>query len=132
MEREILLLGDPRLYEVSAQVAREELEDLKQVALDLRDTLYAFRRRYGVGRAIAAPQIGVAKRMIYMETGEIRAALINPRLSFPDGEKMTLLDDCMSFPNLLVRVERSRRCRVDYLTWTGRRRPFSSRATFQS
>ena len=120
MEREILLLGDPRLYEVSAQVAREELEDLKPVALDLRDTLYAFRRRYGVGRAIAAPQIGVAKRMIYMETGEIRAALINPRLSFPDGEKMTLLDDCMSFPNLLVRVERTRRCRVDYLDmdWT--------------
>jgi peptide deformylase len=115
MEREILLLGDPRLYEVSQPVSREELEAMKALADDLRDTLYAFRRKYGVGRAIAAPQIGVAKRMIYMETGEIRTALVNPRLSFPDGEKMTLLDDCMSFPNLLVRVERHRRCRVDFL-----------------
>lgn len=115
MEREILLLGDSRLYEVSRPVAREELEAIKALADDLRDTLYAFRRKYGVGRAIALPQIGVAKRMIYMETGAIRAALINPRLTFPDGEMMTLMDDCMSFPNLFVRVERYRRCRVDFL-----------------
>ncbi len=120
MEREILLLGDPGLYEVSEPVAYEELEAMRLVADDLRDTLYAFRRKYGVGRAIAAPQIGVKKRMIYMETGEIRTALVNPRLTFPDAEKMTLLDDCMSFPNLLVRVERYRRCRVDFmdLNWT--------------
>jgi peptide deformylase len=120
MEREILLLGDPRLYEVSQPVAFEELKAMASVADDLRDTLYAFRRKYGVGRAIAAPQIGVKKRMIYMETGEIRAALLNPRLTFPDAEKMALLDDCMSFPNLLVRVERYRRCRVDFLDldWT--------------
>lgn len=120
VEREILLLGDPRLYEISQPVSRDELEAMKPLADDLRDTLYAFRRKYGVGRAIALPQIGVAKRMIYMETGEIRTALVNPRLSFPDGEKMTLLDDCMSFPNLLVRVERYQRCRVDFfdLDWT--------------
>ena len=93
---------------------------MASVADDLRDTLFAFRRRYGVGRAIAAPQIGVAKRVIYMETGAIRAALINPWLTFPDGEKMELWDDCMSFPNLMVWVERYRRCRVDFLdlNWT--------------
>ena len=107
------------MYEVSEPVARGEFEALKPVVEDLRDTLHAFRRKYGVGRAIAAPQIGVFKRLIYMEAGETRAALVNPRLSFPDGEKMTLLDDCMSFPNLLVRVERHRRCRVDYLDLSG-------------
>ncbi len=115
VEREILLLGDPRLYEVSLPVRREELEAIRPVVEDLRDTLYAFRRRYGVGRAIAAPQIGVPKRLIYMEAGDVCAALINPQLEFPGGEKMTLMDDCMSFPNLLVRVERHRRCNVNYL-----------------
>ena len=30
----------------------------------------AFREKYGAGRAIAAPQIGVRKRMVYMNTGE--------------------------------------------------------------
>ena len=84
-------------------------------------TLFAFRRRYGVGRAIAAPQIGVAKRLIYLETDRA-IAFFNPVLEFPDDEKMTLLDDCMSFPNLLVRVERYRRCVVRYLDldWTQR------------
>ncbi len=122
MKRDILLLGDPRLYEVSVPVAREELEDMRRVAEDLRDTLRAFRERYGVGRAIAAPQIGVLRRMIYMEAGRISGALINPELSFPDGEKMTLMDDCMSFPNLLVRLQRFRRCEVRFLDgdWTTR------------
>lgn len=31
MEREILLLGDPRLYEVSEEVRREELDELRPV-----------------------------------------------------------------------------------------------------
>jgi peptide deformylase len=114
MEREILLLGDARLYEVSAPVGRDELEEMKAAADDLRDTLFAFRKKYGVGRAIAAPQIDVPKRLIYLETGELRVAFVNPRLTFPDDERMTLWDDCMSFPNLLVRVSRYKRCRVDY------------------
>ena len=124
MEREILLLGDARLYEASEAVAPKELEGLKPVAEDLKHTLRAFRRKYGVGRAIAAPQIGVMKRLIYMEAGETVAALVNPRLTFPDGEKMTLMDDCMSFPNLLVRVERYARCRVDFLDLEGLPRRF--------
>jgi len=124
VEREILLLGDSRLYEVSRPVAREELEAMKALADDLRDTLYAFRRKYGLGRAIAAPQIGVFKRLIYMEAGGVRAALVNPRLTFPDDEKMALQDDCMSFPNLLVQVERFARCRVDFLDMDWRPRHF--------
>lgn len=57
MKRTILLLGDPELYEVSEEVKIEELQQMKQVQEDLKDTLLAFRARYGTGRAIAAPQI---------------------------------------------------------------------------
>jgi peptide deformylase len=113
MVREILLLGDPRLYEVSAPVERDELPRLRSAVADLRDTLFAFRAKYGCGRAIAAPQIGVAKRLVYMEIEE-PFVFINPVLTFPDGELMEVLDDCMSFPHLLVRVMRHRRCRIDY------------------
>lgn len=121
MVRDILLLGDPRLYERSAEVAREELPFLRPVVADLRDTLFAFRAKYACGRAIAAPQIGVAKRLIYMEIDR-PFAFVNPVLSFPEGEMMEVLDDCMSFPHLLVRVMRYKRCRVDYRdeNWTPR------------
>jgi peptide deformylase len=53
--RDILLLGNPALYEVSEAVGRRELEAMKTVVADLHDTLMDFRRRYGAGRAIAAP-----------------------------------------------------------------------------
>ena len=59
MEREILLLGNPRLYEISEDVKREELEMLKPVVADMFDCIRGIRRDYGFGRAIAAPQIGV-------------------------------------------------------------------------
>ena len=37
MEREILLLGDPRLYEISAEVKQEELETLRPVFYPISD-----------------------------------------------------------------------------------------------
>ena len=40
---------------------------------------------------------------------------INPTLEFLDGETMEVLDDCMSFPGLCVKVRRYRRCWVRYL-----------------
>ena len=39
MEREILLLGDPRLYEISEEVKREELEELRPVIEDMFDCI---------------------------------------------------------------------------------------------
>ena len=118
MERTILLLGDPELYEVSEEVKIEELQQMKQVQEDLKDTLLAFRARYGVGRAIAAPQIGVKKRVIYRHL-DTPVLFINPCLSFPEQDMIDVLDDCMSFPDLLVRVKRHKRCIIYYkdLDW---------------
>lgn len=113
MEREILLLGDPRLYEASEEVTLAELEALRPVFTDLFDCIKAIRRDYGFGRAIAAPQIGVRKRLICMLTDQ-PYVILNPQLEFPDGEQMEVLDDCMSFPSLLVRVRRYRRCVLRY------------------
>ena len=114
MEREILLLGDPRLYEVSEEITFEEPEDLRPVFEDLFDCIRGIRRDYGFGRAIAAPQIGVQKRLICMLTDK-PYVIINPTLKFVGEEMMELMDDCMSFPNLLVRVRRHRHCILRYL-----------------
>ena len=113
MEREILLLGNPRLYEKSEEVKQEELEKLRPVFTDLFDCIMAIRRDCGFGRAIAAPQIGVQKRLICMLTDK-PYVIINPTLEFVGEEMMELMDDCMSFPNLLVRVRRYRHCILRY------------------
>ena len=114
MEREILLLGNPQLYEISEEVKREELEDLRSVFKDLFDCIRGIRRDYGFGRAIAAPQIGVQKRIICILTDR-PYVIINPTLEFVGDEMMELMDDCMSFPKLLVRVRRYRHCILRYL-----------------
>lgn len=114
MERDILLLGDPKLYEISEAVKREELEELRPVFTDMFDCIKGIRRDYGFGRAIAAPQIGVQKRLICILTDK-PYVIINPQLEFVGDEQMELMDDCMSFPNLLVRVKRYRHCILRYL-----------------
>ena len=113
MEREILLLGNPQLYETSEDVKKEELEDLRPVFEDMFDCIKGIRRDYGFGRAIAAPQIGIKKRLICILTDK-PYVIINPTLEFIGDEMMELMDDCMSFPKLLVRVRRYRHCILRY------------------
>lgn len=113
MIREILLLGNPRLYQESRPVENGELEYIKAVVHDLHDTLMDFRNKYGIGRAIAAPQIGILKRLIYMHLKE-PVVFINPELTYLDDEYMEVWDDCMSFPDLIVKVKRHKNCRLTY------------------
>lgn len=111
--QEILLLGNPKLYETSPPVKREELDFLREVVQDLRDTLMDFRSRYEAGRAIAAPQIEVMKRVIYMHIDK-PVVFINPRIDQRSPEMIQIWDDCMSFPDLLVKVQRHKNCRIKY------------------
>jgi len=114
MVRELLKLGNPKLYESSSPVVPEELPQVTEWVEDLHDTLMEYRRVYGAGRAVAAPQIGVQKRLLYMYL-EKPYVFINPVMEFPDDETYELLDDCMSFPGLMVKVRRYRRAVIRYV-----------------
>lgn len=54
MVREILLLGDERLYQACREVSRGEAPELARWVEDLHDTLLDYRARHGAGRAVAA------------------------------------------------------------------------------
>ena len=114
MRDRVLPLGDPRLRTVALPV------DLRAVALaDERRRLHAalaeFRARHGFGRAIAAPQLALGKRMIAADLGAGPFTLHNPEIVWRSAETLTLWDDCMCFPDLLVRVRRSASITVRYL-----------------
>jgi peptide deformylase len=117
--REILKLGNSQLYKISEEVEASELEDFLGVIQDLHDTMMNYRQDYGVGRAIAAPQIGVMKRIVYMHI-DSPVVFLNPVLKNKSEEMIELWDDCMSFPDLLVRVRRHKRCTIEYRdnNWT--------------
>lgn len=116
--REILLLGNPELHRVSTGVERHELGAVQCIIRDLFDTMAQFQERHGWGRAIAAPQIGEHRRIVCMYVDR-EIAMINPVLSDHSQERITVWEDCMSFPDLLVRLSNPRACRLTYRdeTW---------------
>jgi len=111
---DLLLLGDPRLYQICEPVLPDELPKVKDWVADLHNVMQQIRERYHFGRAIAAPQLGIMKRLVYMNIDR-PVVFINPVLSNLSDEKFELWDDCMSFPNLLVKVMRHRELTIDYL-----------------
>ncbi len=106
-------MGNPKLYEISSPVEKRELSQLSPVIQDLHDTLLAFRNQFHAGRAIAAPQIGIHKRIVYMYINQ-PTVFINPVLKLIGDEEIEVMDDCMSFPNLLVKVRRHKKSRILY------------------
>lgn len=111
--KDLLLLGDPRLYEVCQPVLEEELPMVKEWVADLHRVMEEIRAKYNFGRAIAAPQLGIMKRLVYLNIDR-PVIFINPELSNQSAEQIELWDDCMSFPNLLVKVQRHRSIRLTY------------------
>ena len=110
---DILLLGDNRLYEKSVPVVPAEIPGLLSKIDLMFETVADFRLKYGVGRAIAAPQIGLQKRIICLNTDR-KVAMINPVLSNLSHEMFAVWDDCMSFPNLLVKVMRHKKLTLTF------------------
>ena len=115
--RKILLLGNPQLWQPSQAVTEVHSRETQKIISDLAATLADFRQRKGFGRAIAAPQIGARRRIIFvnMHDGSFGPApLINPAIIRAGSEMMELWDDCFSFPDLMVRVRRHVEIDVSY------------------
>jgi peptide deformylase len=126
--RRILQLGDPLLRCVSQPVA--DVRDARLVLRDLRATLHEFQRANGFGRGISAVQIGELVRLIYIEFEGAAYELVNPAFERMSEDKFQLWDDCFSFPNLMVLVERSRSVRVWYQDMQGDQRVLDAAGAF--
>jgi peptide deformylase len=122
---EILELGHPALRRVS-----EEVTDVGgPTYLAERERLVAafrrFRAEHGFGRAMAAPQIGILRRMIVLQLGE-PVILLNPEIVWQSDRLLTVWDDCMCFPHLMVRVERYESITVRYVDEDGQIREWAN------
>jgi peptide deformylase len=111
--RKIRLLGDPVLRKKCRLVKRYSSPVVRRTIRDLRDTLDDFRSRHGFGRGIAAPQIGAAFKIIFIRTHHL-GPLINPKITKRSKRTFKVWDDCFSFPDLLVEVNRHAVIEVAY------------------
>jgi peptide deformylase len=118
--QEILQLGNPTLRVKCSPVRSFGTDELCSLVSDLRDTLSDFKARFGFGRGIAAPQIGVTQQVIFTNVDR-PLPMINPGIVKRSRKLMTLWDDCFSFPGLLVKVRRNLEIEVRYQDEEGRR-----------
>lgn len=103
---EILRLGHPALRVVCTPIRSFGSTQLQSLVANLQDTLAEFKTRHGFGRGIAAPQIGVTQRVIFLNV-DAPGPLINPVIVRRSRRIMTLWDDCFSFPELMVKLRRN-------------------------
>lgn len=111
--KDILQLGHPLLYEKCEPILKSELQLVSKWAEDLANAMTEIQHEYKFGRGIAAPQLGIMKRLIYININK-PLIIINPELSELSDDMFELWDDCMSFPNLLVKVKRHKYLKLTY------------------
>jgi peptide deformylase len=107
--RRIRQLGDPILRARSEPVLDHKSPGTRLVADDLRDTLRTAKKKYRMGRALAAPQIGAPVRIVFVEVDKQRWTMLNPEIT-----------DCFCFPNLYVRVTRAYQTTLTYTDLKGK------------
>ena len=114
---DIVKYGDPVL-ETPGDPVTEFDDKLKRLVADMFETMYSAQ---GVG--LAAPQVGVSKRLFVMDCSgaddpDARIALINPQILRVEGEQ-TGDEGCLSFPGIFFQVRRDLRAIVRAQDVTG-------------
>jgi peptide deformylase len=112
--REVLQLGNPILREAAEPVVDPRAAGVQATLDDLRDTLATCRARTGYGRGMAAPQIGVLRRIVFLNVPGMDRPwpLINPEILERSPETALVWDACLSFLDIFMRVERHREITV--------------------
>lgn len=119
--KEVLQLGDPGLREVAQVVKNPASAQIKALVQDLADTLAHWRKTTSYGRAIAAPQIGVGLRVVFIQLpGGDPWAIVNPSIIRQSEEKMVVWDCCLSFLSIFMQVERHCEVTVRYQDPSGK------------
>jgi peptide deformylase len=122
--RDILEVPDPRLTRAAAPVERID-DELQQLLDDMLETMYA-----APGIGLAAPQVGVLKRVFVADLGEegARAPLfiINPELFWRSEASNVAEEGCLSLPQQYGEVSRASEVRVRYLDRKGLEREIAA------
>jgi len=104
--------NDPVLRKKAVEVTKID-ESLNRLAKDMAELMY---KSQGVG--LAAPQVGISKRLVTIDVGEGLIVLINPEIIYQEG-KETASEGCLSLPEVFGNVERSARVVVRALNEQG-------------
>lgn len=110
----IMVAGDPVLRDIAKPVERID-KKLQRLLKDMAETMYAAD---GVG--LAAPQVGVSKRVVVIDVGDGLYELINPEIVKKEGSVVGS-EGCLSVPDYEGEVERAEYVECEFTDKTGQR-----------
>ena len=110
----IFIYPSPILRLRAKEVERIDQETLALI-LPMKQTMDA---NNGIG--LAAPQIGISKRIIIVKGDKENQAFLNPKILKQSREKEEDEEGCLSFPGLFVKVKRAQRVEVLAVTPKGK------------
>ena len=111
--REIRLFGDEILRKKSREVEAVD-EKIRQILEDMAETMYNTKN----GGGLAAPQIGILKRLVVIDMGEGLIKLVNPKIIKQEG-KQEVIEGCLSNPNVFGKLSRPEKVEVQALNENG-------------
>jgi len=111
--RQIRLFDDEILRKKSKRV--EVVDDkIRQILNDMADTMYYTEN----GGGLAAPQIGLLKRLVVIDMGQGLIKLVNPKIIYQEGTQ-EVIEGCLSIPNKLGKLIRPAKVTIQALNENG-------------
>ena len=118
MIKKVLQLGNPELRKSSTEV--EDLAEAEKIVEDLRNTLIYEQQDKEIGRALAAPQIGIHKKVVFYHVDGEEKILINPKITEKSEELFEVWDSCFSLRTaFFVKIKRHKEIKVEYQNLQG-------------
>lgn len=112
--RRIRLFGDEILRKKCREVEVID-EKIRQILNDMAETMYNTKN----GGGLAAPQIGILKRLVVIDMGQGLIKLVNPKIISEDG-RQEVIEGCLSNPNVFGRLVRPAKVTVQALNENGK------------
>ncbi|WP_432460960.1 pyridoxal-phosphate dependent enzyme [Agarivorans sp. QJM3NY_25] len=97
-----------------AKIVTDFDDNLRSCVNNLHASLNDVRHRLGFGRALAAPQTGLSLRIIVVNLGAAPITLINPEITWRSDAMQSVWDDCLSTPELIVKIQRHQSISLKY------------------
>ncbi|GAA0180079.1 peptide deformylase [Clostridium sediminicola] len=111
--RKIRLWDDEILRKKSKQVKVVD-DKIRQILNDMADTMYNTEN----GGGLAAPQVGILKRLVVIDMGEGLIKLVNPKIINREGSQ-EVIEGCLSIPNRWGKLIRPTKVTIQALNEMG-------------
>ncbi|ENK0556443.1 peptide deformylase [Clostridium botulinum] len=112
--RQIRMFDDEILRKKSKIV--EVVDDkIRQILNDMADTMYNTEN----GGGLAAPQVGILKRLVVIDMGQGLIKLVNPKIINKEGTQ-EVIEGCLSIPNTWGKLKRPKKVTIQALNEYGK------------